>query len=78
MQRTFGRDTYVPTRHENHQEGRVAFDLHRHEGLSARRVVRLAFRDATGQFFVQTFDQEVPLVILEHLIAEARAGIPLP
>lgn len=38
------------------------------------RIATVLFWDATGQFFVQTFD-DVPLVVLESLIEEARSTV---
>jgi hypothetical protein len=35
-------------------------------------IGRLTFWDADGQFYVETFDADVPLYVLERLIEEAR------
>jgi hypothetical protein len=38
-------------------------------------IARIVFWDASGQFSVETFQTDVPLEIIEELIAEAKASI---
>lgn len=39
------------------------------------RVARVVFWDACGQFYVETFQTDVPLDIFEEVIAEAKTAI---
>jgi len=55
--------------------GWSGYDLHRAGNGSRIRVARIAFWDASGEFVVETFDGDVPLVILEELIVEAKETI---
>jgi hypothetical protein len=38
-------------------------------------VARILFWDASGQFCFETFDTDLPLEIVEQIIAEAKATI---
>lgn len=40
-------------------------------------VARITFWDAAGQFFMEMTGAEVPLSVMESLIAEAKKSIPL-
>jgi hypothetical protein len=39
-------------------------------------VAKITFWDASGQFFLEMTGPEVPLVVIEALIAEAKLQIP--
>ena len=46
-------------------------------GVSPRRTVSEVFySDATGQFFVSCFEENVPVELVEYLIAEGRQCLP--
>lgn len=48
-------------------------------GLELQRdsncVAEVFFSDATGEFTISLFDQSLPLPVIEHFIAEARAAL---
>jgi len=45
-----------------------------HTGTT-KTVAEVIFWDASGQFFVETFGESVPLEVLEELVVEARQSI---
>lgn len=57
--------------------GSVAVQLHR-TGTSGEEVLAAAvtYWDADGQFQVSVYVKQVPVTILEVVIAEARAAVP--
>ena len=54
--------------------GSAGLDLYCEAGGQPKCVARIAFWDASGQFAFQTF-KEIPLVVVEELIAEAKQTI---
>ncbi|REJ85834.1 MAG: hypothetical protein DWQ34_28320 [Planctomycetota bacterium] len=76
MERQFG-DVYFETSYfEDQNEGCAGVRLHRtRAGAQPIVAAEVVFWDASGQFFVETFNTDVPLEILERLIAEARERI---
>jgi hypothetical protein len=58
-------------------DGYSGFDLHQTRGGATQRVARILYWDACGQFCFETFGTDVPVQIVEELIAEARASIRL-
>jgi hypothetical protein len=61
----------------NDRDGFAGLELHRLSGDHGTCVARVIFWDARGQFFAETCGTDVPLELLECLIAEAKATIPL-
>lgn len=59
------------------QEGWVGFDLFCSGSDKSRCVARLIYWEANGEFLLETFDTDVPLVVIEELIAEAKSEIKL-
>ena len=55
--------------------GLELFRTHPQEG-GRKRVATCIYWDATGQFFLQTFGIDLPVTIVEKLIADARAAVP--
>jgi hypothetical protein len=55
-----------------------ALELHmtRKDG-TVERVARVVFWDAYGAFFVETFGHQIPVVIAEELMIEAKATIKI-
>ena len=70
----FARAEYTSTLTTDRVAGFTALKLSRTRSGVQRVVAEVAFWDAQGQFFAQTFE-EVPLQILEALVAEARKQI---
>jgi hypothetical protein len=46
-----------------------------HGSNQSVRVARVVFWDAVGDFFLETFNTEIPVQLAEDLIAEAKATI---
>lgn len=47
------------------------------DGEGTERVARVVFWDAYGDFFFETFGTDVPAIVAEQLIAEARSSIKI-
>ena len=75
MNREYGDARYSSCRVEDHSEGYVGLHLIRLQHGKSDRVARILFWDSSGQFSVETLGTDVPLAILEELIAEAKAFI---
>jgi hypothetical protein len=74
MKRKYGAEEYTSSFIEDRAQGFGGYELLRVENGKEHRVATVIFWDAMGQYFVGTFG-DVPLVILEALIAETRAAI---
>jgi hypothetical protein len=66
---------YVSSLTHDDDEGWTALELTSHVGDRTERVARVVFWDAAGQFSLEMFTDELPLVIIEELIAEAKRKI---
>ena len=66
---------YTTVLASNDDEGWIALELHRTEKRRDVLVARIVFWDAEGQFSLEVRVDEVPLAIVEELIAEAKARI---
>lgn len=75
MDRHYGEASYISSMVRDGVDGYVGYDLVRRQGGSENRVARILFWDSCGQFFVETLGSDVPLEILEELIAEAKSSI---
>jgi hypothetical protein len=75
MNREFGRNVFQTSFVQDVEQGFAAVELQQIRNNTSIRVARVIFWDAGGQFFVETFDTEVPLEIIEDLIAEATKTI---
>jgi hypothetical protein len=56
-------------------EGWAAVELHKEDARGTAIAARIVFWDAEGQFTLEALDPELPLEIIEELIAEAKATI---
>jgi hypothetical protein len=74
MRRTWKCALYTTDLVSNPEEGWSAVQLHKRDGDKSAIAARVAFWDAEGQFSLEAFC-ELPLEIVEELIAEARAAI---
>ncbi|ROZ61478.1 hypothetical protein EEB15_32600 [Ramlibacter sp. WS9] len=45
-------------------------------GEKRRTLVEVFYSDKTGKFFVSCFEENVPVELVEYLIAEARQCLP--
>jgi hypothetical protein len=79
MDRNYARYRYTTKMVSDTREGFAALELHRTPGgdhaESAKRVARVVFWDAEGQFSIETFGGDIPVDLAEDLIAEAKAVI---
>ena len=57
------------------QEGWTAIELYKSDQSGERRVARVVFWDAIGQFVLDATSEELPLVIVDDLLSEARDRI---
>jgi hypothetical protein len=77
MNRTYAESRFSSAYVEDLKEGFAGMELHRSCGGDHCRVARILYWDACGQFFVETFDFDVPLEIIEELIREAKERISI-
>lgn len=60
---------------DDKEKGYAGVELYCTSSGERKRVARVIFWDASGQFFIETFNSDLPLVIVEELIAEAKATV---
>ncbi len=75
MDRQYADARYTTVAISNNDDGYSGLELVCSSKSSVDRVANIIFWDASGQFFVQTFGTDLPLAVLEELIAEAKATI---
>jgi hypothetical protein len=75
MNRDYGDGHYASSSVEDRKQGFASMELHRSCRGKHDRIARVVYWDACGQFSVETFGAEVPLDILEDLIAETKEWI---
>jgi hypothetical protein len=75
MEFTHGHDRYWTTLVSNQNDGYAGVRLHRERFGQTAVAASVIFWDASGQFFVQTLDGEVPVTVIELVIDEARSSI---
>jgi hypothetical protein len=61
----------------DYNAGSTALELTRRRDNKSERVARIMYWDASGEFTLEMFTDELPLVIIEELIAEAKREIRL-
>jgi hypothetical protein len=76
MKKSWGGAEYTTNLVSDNAAGWVALELHRRAQASSVVAARVVFWDAQGQFSLEVPVDEVPLVIVEELIAEAKSRIP--
>jgi len=74
MQRQFGHERYWSTSID-HTDGYAGLQLHRERFGNTDIVAQVVFWDADGHFYVQTFGCDVPVEIIETVIAEAKEQV---
>jgi hypothetical protein len=75
VNRSYGDAAYSSAPVRDNQQGYAGIELYRIRGVSKERVAAILFWDASGQFSVETFNTDIPLEILEELIAEGKDAI---
>ncbi len=73
MKRSHAGVTYVSWPESDNREGWTAVALYKDD--ATHPVMRVVFWDAVGQFVLESVAGEVPLVVVEALIEEAKAQI---
>jgi hypothetical protein len=73
MKKRHGDAEYESLRVENRDEGYVGMELFQLRQEHRTFVASVVFWDATGQFAVRMTNEELPLVVLEDLIEEAKS-----
>ena len=74
MDRVYADSHFWATFVENREEGYAGMRLYRRRLGTEAVVAEIIFWDAAGQFSVRTMD-EVPLEIIEELIAETKTAV---
>jgi len=78
MNRDYGQWHFTTAQVSDNKDGYAGLELYG-KSLSkpapARRVARILFWDACGQFYFETFETDIPLEIVEDLIVEAKTTI---
>lgn len=77
MMKRWANAQYTTSVEQNNEEGWVAVVLSRQVGSVVQRVGRVVFWDADGQFALEMSVAELPLGIVEELIAEAKHVIKI-
>jgi hypothetical protein len=77
MDRPYAHAHYKTSRADDSKNGFASLELYRttHGSNQSVRVARVVFWDAVGDFFLETFNTEIPVQLAEDLIAEAKATI---
>jgi hypothetical protein len=75
MKRTWREVEYETRLTRNDAEGWIAVELQRTVSGTSDVAARVVFWDAEGQFAFEVAAAELPLVIVEDLISEARSTI---
>ena len=75
METQFGHERYWTTYVEDRTDGFAGVRLHRERLGTTSVVAQVVFWDAAGHFAVQTFDGDVPVLIIEAVIAEAKESV---
>jgi hypothetical protein len=75
MNQIFADAEYVSNAVQDDEQGFVGLELHKISNGTRSIAASIIFWDATGHFALQTFHSEIPLPIVESLIAEAKATI---
>jgi len=75
MNRQFGISLFTSSLISNADEGYIGLELTKTERAESKPAARILFWDACGQFVLETLGTDVPLEIIEDLIAEAKSKI---
>ena len=75
MNRTFGSAHYTTKFAEDKKDGCACLELHELLDGKNSYVAEVTYWDASAQFYLATRSTEIPLEIVEELIAEAKSVI---
>jgi hypothetical protein len=77
MNRNWAGACYTTLAVSDNKDGYSGLELYRTNKGKTDRVAKILFWDASGQFFFETFNTDVPLNIVEELITEAKTTIKI-
>ncbi len=73
MDQSIGHMRYTSRKVEDKLDGYAGYELWRsRDGQTAVRIASVLYWDALAGFYVETFGTDVPLKVLEELIAETK------
>ena len=72
MDRQYAEYHYTTEYVFDNQEGFAGLELLRTGRGETGKAARVIYWDASGQYYIETFGAEVPVVIIEQLIAETK------
>ncbi len=75
MQKTWAGYVYSTSLLRDDEEGWIALEMTRSSAEGHRPVARVVFWDGEGQFSLEMFLPEAPLVVIEELISESKRAI---
>ena len=75
MEWTYANQRYSTEVVRDQNAGYAAVELYRTAATMRERIARVVFWDAQGQLFIETFGTEVPLIVAQKLIDEAKGII---
>jgi hypothetical protein len=75
MDKRWGNYRYRTTLVEDADEGWTALEMSRLADGRTVRVARVTYWDAEGQFVFEMHIKEIPVIVLEELLAEAKTTI---
>jgi hypothetical protein len=73
MKRNWSNYAFETSKSFDNSEGWTAVDLYRSKADDSVKAARVVYWDAVGQHFLELYVEEVPIVVIEELIAEARS-----
>lgn len=77
MDRNWGASHFTTKFVEDKTDGYGGYELYEKSNGMKKKVASVIFWDANGQFFVETFDTDVPLDIMELLIEETKEKVKI-
>jgi hypothetical protein len=80
MNRDYGESHFTTQQVTDTKEGYAGLELYRKSRLKHGdkiRIARILFWDASGQFYFETFNTDIPVRIVEDLIAEAKDTVKI-
>jgi len=75
VKRTYGDSTFETVETSDNVKGCSGLDLYRTRGGKKDRVASVLFWDACGQFYLETINSDVPVDVMEEVIAETKRAI---
>ena len=73
MDRQYGQYRYQSRFVEDRQDGFAGYRLMRTLSGDSKDIAQVTYWDAVGQFFIETFGEDIPIEIARELMAEAES-----